>query len=580
MTALAPQNKREESSADRKSIGPLKEVSRSIWLWGNVAIFFIGLLMVCVTYIPPLLVAQGKSDFNGLADRLLQQVGAGMIGASIVGILVTRFIGGSETKLQNILGDYLKDEVTGELKTIQRNISDQSKHLLESSSALETMRQMGLSRIYTKRGEASRDVYSEIQTGLANGTITEIDLLGISLNNFVRTDSGTETFHHVWTLITGYVNGKFPYPSDRKLNIRVLVIDPLSQGAHLRSVGENRANQDQLDRLSSDLDYTTRTLALMGRRVSQQSRPGNATFAFRLYRIPPGIFLLRTNTTSYVQPYYFWKSHESKSSLPVFRLNDAEEIALHSGMKDHFDFIWESASISSSEYLEQYQLGIGKGIHQSGAINVFSTAEEGKNRILWLIRNTKKRLYIQGFSLNSYFDNQSSLYAAIRERVKKGDVEIKILLINPKSLSAIYRSYREYRLDPQANLSFDDFKDKQEYMNAKLYRETKESLYWIQQLKKLDVEEKTFHAKCYDTAPYCFMLMTDDSVLVEQYHYGNKDLYEDDGKLGNDMARFEYARVPPDLYDRRTPIQTYQLLEDHFEFVFNVCAHDVSSLVL
>lgn len=353
----------------------------------------------------------------------------------------------------------------------------------------------------------------------------------------------------------------------------------MSQGAHLRSVGENLANQDQLDRLSSDLDLTIKTLTPMTRRVGLQPRPKNVTFAFRLYRVPPGIFLLRTNTTSYMQSYYFWKSHESKSSLPLLRLNDTEDIALHSSMKDHFDFLWNRASISSSKHQEQHQHGVDKGIHQSGTINVFSTSHEGKDRILWLIRNTK-RLYIQGFSLHSFFNNQSSLYAAIRERVKKGDIEIKLLLINPKSISAIYRSYREYRLDPQANLSFDEFKDKQEYKETKLYRETKESLHWIKQLKKLDIEDKIFHAKCYDTAPYCFLLMTDETVLVEQYHYGNQVPYEDDGKLGNDMTRFEYARIPPDLYEEQTPIQTYQLLENHFKFVFDICAHDVNSLVL
>ncbi len=120
---------------------------------------------------------------------------------------------------------------------------------------------------------------------------------------------------------------------------------------------------------------------------------------------------------------------------------------------------------------------------------------------------------------------------------------------------------------------------KKEYTNAKLYRETKESLSSIRQLKKLD-KKKIFHAKSYDTAPYCFMLMADDSVLIEQYHYGNIDINVDDGKLGNDIARFEYAKEVSDLYEGRTPIHTYQLLEDHFNFVFNICAQDVDSLDL
>src|SRR6266516_1283473 len=123
-----------------------------------------------------------------------------------------------------------------------------------------------------------------------------------------------------------------------------------------------------------------------------------------------------------------------------------------------------------------------------------------------------------------------------------GPTQLSNLKTNSESI------YGSLYLDPQNDLSFQDFMGKKEYTNAKLYRETKESLSSIRQLKKLD-KKKIFHAKSYDTAPYCFMLMADDSVLIEQYHYGNIDINVDDGKLGNDIARFEYAKEVSDLYE-------------------------------
>jgi hypothetical protein len=105
---------------------------------------------------------------------------------------------------------------------------------------------------------------------------------------------------------------------------------------------------------------------------------------------------------------------------------------------------------------------LDKGLRQSGVINVFDDPSDAKKRILSLIAGTKRRLYLQGFSLRSFFNGEDSLYWTIKDLAeqKDTDIDIKILLINPNSEQAIYRSYREYRLeDPRAKMSYERFKE-------------------------------------------------------------------------------------------------------------------------
>ena len=66
--------------------------------------------------------------------------------------------------------------------------------------------------------------------------------------------------------------------------------------------------------------------------------------------------------------------------------------------------------------------------------------------MLWLLQHAKRRVYIQGITLRSFFDGKV-LNRAINELVERGNVEIKILLLDPQSDQARYRSYREYLLN-------------------------------------------------------------------------------------------------------------------------------------
>ena len=76
----------------------------------------------------------------------------------------------------------------------------------------------------------------------------------------------------------------------------------------------------------------------------------------------------------------------------------------------------------------------------------------------------------------------------------------------------------------------------------------------------------------YESAPACFTMLVDSTVLVEQYHYGKIDAGTlHDTLLGKDMPLLEFKNEPHPLYkeERDSPPlrNPYQLMKHHFEFV-------------
>ena len=540
-----------------------------------------GLLLMLLTLVIPFFMEHPTT----LPTQLTQQIGIALFVAGIVSLLTGILVDTTRNELQRRIDKFLQttvteklttiqekteeqterlqDNVTHELVTIKDGIKAQTEQFVDTSASLQAMSKMDITHMYLER----KDAIGDIRQDLRNLNISKIRLIGISLNDFVR-DSGV--FHEVWKVIEGYIRGDGTTPAlHETLDIRVLIIDPACQGAHLRSLGEYRdsPNEAGKSRLAMDVAFTQASLSDLARAVEKNSK---VKFSFRFYQSPPLLFLLHTDTASYVQPYHFWRSRDPDTSLPLIRYNG--KASIHNGMDAHFDWIWEKAAVSYSDYVEQHKHGTDKGLHQSGLINVFDDSKDAKDRILALLKGKTEHLYLQGFSLRSYADEADKLYWQIEELAKEGNVDIRILLINPDSEQAIYRAFREYRLeDTRHKMPFKEFR-KGTYKSSQLYRDTERT---IRQFRKIDNAKNTFHFKWYNTAPYCFMLMVDESVLVEQYHFGKIGPNVGTKILGRDMARFEYVREPSDLYDVEKPLQTYHLMKEHFRFVYEECAEDV-----
>lgn len=542
---------------------------------------------------------------------LWRWIGMGlMIGAITTGIF-RLFVTIWADELQGEMNTFIKEEVVGDLSSIQNRLEAQTaelrkaaedvRHVREASVVLDTMQRSGISRLYASREEASEDLARDLQ----DQDISLIRIASVSLNDFIRGDR--RYLGRPWHVVERYVRGEVQLRSSASepanpnvLDIKVLIVHPACFGAQLRSKGEAREQPAMVGRLARDVDqmatylqdikntYLPDLKALeeltdlrdraarvdLGR--ESDPRVKRVQFDVHLYSLPLILSLFCTDKISYVHPFYFWASRDISAPMPMVSCRDSSQpdvISLHCGMHDHFNWIWDNASIPIADYVEGGRIGLDKGLSQAGAINVFTNPEDSTKRILWLLQHTRERLYIQGVALRAFFTRRGPFYQAVRKLIADGNVEIKVLMLRPDSEQAKHWAFSSYIIE-NASAKFEHFGDS--YKNTPMHHDIEEAMKEINSIPVKNPEK--FKAKQYDCAPSCFMMLSDNTVLIEQYQYGRTvpEDHQGDGppmRWGKDLPLVEYKRTPDGLFEPIDPLRNpYDLLERHFCFAFDHCS--------
>jgi hypothetical protein len=478
--------------------------------------------------------------------------------------------------------DHLRKQIVGNVATeasvlknqLDQHTKDAMKEILisiqKSIRSLEAMTKSGMLQIYSNREEASEDMGRDVVSELNR----KVRFIGISLNDFVlRKDP---KLGHAWQTLLRYIDAGVA--ENRSLDIKVLIVDPTCFGAQLRSRGEERSSPFNAGRLKHDVDIVIDELL----HLTENCKGGRVTFECRLYRLPPVLFLCLTDSACYVQQYHFWSSRLDNKSFPIIRLHNVQTAgglqSLHAELEQHFNWIWDKASIGLAEYQTQWSRGVDKGIAQSGMVNAFTDPSEGFNRMHYLLTSAKKKVCIQGNSLHSFFNRSDQrLYGALSTLLSQGEVEIYLLFLNPDCEQAKFRAFREYALDNRVAVRADYFKsDRGIHNKSALYLDTTTAVSILETLVREIAENKPvdwkpkIKAAFYDSAPYCFLMRVDGAVLIEQYHYGKLSRTAPGARtiLGKDFPLIEYRDDASDIFEqtRKTP---FALLESHFDFVFS-----------
>lgn len=538
---------------------------------GTVLVVGIGVAVIALSYGP----------FFDPPDRSwvtfsVRQIGSGLLVVAIVNLILQVFIERYREQLSRGLERFIEQDVTRDLKQIRAGIRRQAKVLLDGSTTLAALGASGVSQVYASRGEATETIRHDLEAA----GLRQIRIMGVSLNDFLRSDQH-ENLHSAWRVVTSYVKGQRTAAQD--LDIRVLIVDPHCFGALLRSHGEAREDDQLSGRLDEDVKATARRLGDLVDEARAMARTGGGrvSFDFRLYRLAPTMFLCSTDKVSYVQPYYFWSRRQFDVTMPLMRL---EGTPLHAAMADHFDLIWETASVDGAAWAEASEVGIDKGAQETGTVNVFITPGTGYDRMCWLIDHAEKRVWLQGISLKSFFE-PGKLHAALRRAMRRTDVDVRILVLDPDSEQARYRSYREHDFSDHCATRYSSYADYHEaadcHTESTLARDTRNTIKKIRALGGQCARQ----TRLYSSAPSCFVLIVDDRVLVEQYHLGkaipSEFRLEDQGAppiLGKDMAVFEYAKRPSVLVEQDESRNPHDLLENHFQFVYERCSLPVAEV--
>jgi len=477
----------------------------------------------------------------------------------------------TQEALGNLIGNVRSDitSQTNSLGAIRHDISDQTNSLIKTSKSLEAMDRCGIVQVYPGRAAAADDMRGD----LSNPANSQVRLIGISLNDFIQEMDRSLTAG--WRALEGFVRGQRHIDNpERGLDIRILLIDPRSFGARLRSAAESQEARALSGRLEMDVDAAAKYL----RKLELYARPEDTHVSFecRLYRLPPILFLCIVDSACYVQQYHFWSSRDNSAPMPLLKFRRLEDAGsaiypYHREMEFHFDWIWKHASVPVAEYVEAEAVGTDDGIHRCGAANVYMDSAEASTRIVDLLKRARDHVSIQGVSLHSFFV-PGGLREAISSVLEEENADVEVLLLDPDCEQAKFRSFRE-RLLMSADEDLADYLGRGEHHRSELYHDTQRTLEHLRHMIE-DIRGRRgsdwkprLKVALYTSAPACFLLRIDDCVLVEQYHYG-KIARHQRAILGKDMPLVEYAKSPHQLYAGESdPLRRpFDLLVNHFEY--------------
>ena len=479
---------------------------------------------------------------------------------------------------------WLFADVREELELITGRIDDQISGLTAASLSLQAMNQGGIVRLYTDRSTADEDIFND----LVASDVRNIRLIGISLNDFVRGHTN-KPLYRAWLSIEKHIA---TVRHDKEImDIKILIIDPGCMDAELRSKAEHVDGDSPPDRLEDDVTTAAKRLhALM-----EQAR-SNPTVKFecKMYRLVPQSFVVRTDNACYVQPYHFWHRRHDATPIPVLRYRRVKQSAeprvydMHAEMQNHFEWIWQWASIPVADFLLNHGVGCDKAMYRCGAVNVYTDSETAWNRIVYLIRDAKERIDIQGITLHSFFRRESIIVPdhPFRRLLEQDKVTIRLLLLDHDydSEQARYRSYREYLLtNPHKDVSA---YTREEHQESRLFRDAEETISAIKIMVAEIAKTKPvgwkplISLRKYKSAPVAFVLQIDKTLVIEQYQYGKPVITR--AILSRDMPVMEFTDVTepnlPRLIEPALDRSPYHLFRDHFDFAWNT-ATDVPLLL-
>ncbi len=512
------------------------------------------------------------SAYKGVID-LIRGLALALITAIIAARIIKDIESISDTKQQilNSVSD-IKTQVIASISTCTGgnaiNALKLANGLVKVNGSESNSKEGIISDYYRCRKEATEDITKSLNNA------KNIDIIGISLTGPIDDNNRTTL-----DLIKEYIH---QYNRDEIINFRILVIDPDARGACLRRRAEVKNNRQ-------DLDHQVNTTIKDLYALKIYNKNEKIKIDLKIYKSAPIMFLFKTDTTAFVQYYFFHKDFENF----VLKYESDKNEQMMKELDNHFNALWgkdkegnlildekgnplEDASTGIEEYQARYSRGFDKAISDSGIINMYYGSKEIiTNRMDVLIKSTN-RLWIKGITLNSFFkeENQNSIYHSIKkfigpENKNRQNVDFKILILNRISKQALYRSYKEYKSYESRNKKFDNFKDFKDYFlnqevknmadvpSFKLIYDSAKSEGVIKTLVEQNSAEVNIEAKRYNSATDCFIFMTDESVIVEQYTYGISEKHAP--KLGAEIPLIEYKKGSA----------IYDLYEDHFNHIFN-----------
>jgi hypothetical protein len=451
---------------------------------------------------------------------------------------------------------------------------------------LDALDRAGISEVYATR----RDASPAMALSFGASHITEIRLLGVTLTEFVRAGDGP------WSVIEEYLTGDRSLPDgSTHLSVKVLVSDPEGVGVRLFAApSPSGAGHPRVSTLQEDVrNVSARMRALqhiLASRNAPAARNGSADgeraqnvfdlsgpttlpvkLEFRFCRVTPHFFLISTNFTTYMQPYYLSQQASPNASMVV--LQYGSQTAQHHALTRHFDTLWVYSSADPTEVLDRASVGVEHGASESGLTEIFTSGTTARTRMVALLNSAKRRVWMQGLALIPILSG--NLEGAFEAAAHRAGVDIRILLLDPLSEACFRKSYVAHlkgHSSGQATGGWTEYvASGAAHRLSNIYNNIIRSRDWFNDLEHALPPGKM--AVRLAQSVEGFVLIVDDVILIEPYHYGGglRTHFPSQTplQLAEDLPAFEFHSPSSSLFprsrDRSNPVEIFSR---HFERVF------------
>ena len=483
----------------------------------------------------------------------LAQVGLALVITGLTFILINQQLEKGNREYINSVISGSEEHIRKLLQDVTASLSDLKKHNQILRGAIDR----GVEQIYARRSDGLRDLMEDMLQS------KHIRMLGISLREYFV--SSGHHYRDMEALLDGVVNS-----TDK--TIKVLIINPYSSQATIRAERESDKDFDDRNRyedsgLYSDVWQSMRYLDNWENRGNQKpKRPDvwsncNANCApitARVYNCAPTCFLVITDSHTYIEQYHYGvqKSGLVGGNFPLLRFpslipesRDKADIRATTSVAEqllgHFEYVWNQRGTSTLPHLMKGRnIGVSKSAWECKLANLFSSRYWAEDRIKYLLAYELNEIMLIGISLRDFFHAGKGLYTSIQEASTR--VPVKALILDPLSEQGRFRSEREEpNIDPSGGSSGNN-----------LFYEVNTSIRSVERLSTETPDSKV-EARLYRASTNCFAIVTSESVIVEQYHYGSAA--PGATILGGKVAVLEYSNGSA----------MYAEMKGHFEHIWD-----------
>jgi len=212
------------------------------------------------------------------------------------------------------------------------------------------------------------------------------------------------------------------------------------------------------------------------------------------------------------------------------------------------------------EHAIEDRFSIIKGAEGSGFRSIYINREAAHTEIIRTAFGVSNKIDILAIAGTSFFTaDRKMLGELVRRCQDKSNIEVRILLLDPRSQFAVERSLREENPSKLNGFAYEDTKLCDDIVNA--LGELEGLLKDVEEIEQKEKHRFNIGIRLYNAAPMLMYIRIDDAIFAEQYHYGivRRERVSHTRKcLGQQIPVIEAGR--------RSALG--EVLESHFDFLW------------